>query len=85
MAITLSSKTKQSVEKVTGLSYDEILTLDTDELRTKIEEKIGKKLKFGMNTDKRLPRRGSVYLALNRFFDFNSKSLDKAIDSLTTK
>lgn len=82
MAIILNKETKLSIQKVTGLSYEDIVSMDIDTLREHIEKKIGKKLKFKANRDKRIPSRGSVYLALNRFFDFNIKGLNKFIDSL---
>lgn len=82
MAIILNNETKLSIEKITGINYDDIVLMDIDTLRACIEKKIGKKLKFKPNRDKRLPSRGSVYLSLNRFFDFNIKKLNKYIDSL---
>jgi hypothetical protein len=83
MEITLNSKTKATIARVTGIKYDEIISMDSEDLQKRIEKKIGKKLTFGSNYDKRLPdSRGSVYLYLNRLFSFDTNKLDKFIDSL---
>ena len=82
MQITLNQESKRSVEKMTGLSYDQIISMEIEDVESAIEKKIGKKLKFNTEKDSRLPNRGSVYLSLNRFFDFNHKKMDKFIDSL---
>lgn len=82
MAIVLNNETKLSIEKITGISYEDIVSMDVDILRNRIEKKIGKKLKFKPDCDRRLPNRGSVYLFLHRFFDFNIKKLNKYIESL---
>lgn len=80
--MTLNNETKLSIERTTGICYNDILSMDIEELENKIEKKVGKKLTFKLTSDKRLPSRGSVYLFLHRFFDFNSKKMDKFIDSL---
>lgn len=82
MQITLNQTSKKSIERITGLSYEEITSMNVEDIDSAIEKKIGKKLEFKHKKDSRLPNRGSVYLALNRFIDFNRKKLDKFIDSL---
>ena len=83
MLITLNQESKRSIEKTTGLSYAQITTMEMEDIDNAIEKKIGKKLKFSSKEDSRLPRRGSVYLTFNRFFNFNHKKMDKFIDSLS--
>jgi hypothetical protein len=84
MQISLNQESKRSIEKTTGLSYDQITSMELGDIESAIEKKIGKKLKFKHKRDSRLPSsRGSVYLFLNRFFDFNRKKMDKFIDSLS--
>lgn len=83
MAIMLNNETKATIARVTGIKYDEIISMDIEELQKKIEKKTGKKLVFDLNPDERLPKsRGSVYIHLNRLFSFNTNKLDKFIDSL---
>lgn len=83
MEMTLNQISKKSIEKQTGLTWNQIVNMDVGELDKAIERKIGKKLSFPQKSDSRLSGRGSVYLALNRFFDFNHKKMDKIIDSIS--
>jgi len=83
MLITLTPESKRSIEKATGLSYAQITSMEIEDIDRVIEKKIGKKLQFSNKEDIRLPKRGSVYLAFNRFFDFNHKKMNKFIDSLS--
>ena len=83
MQISLNQKSKEAIEKITGLTYDQITSMEIEDIESSIEKKIGKKLNFRHKKDSRLPSRGSVYLSLNRFFDFNHKKMDKFIDSLS--
>jgi hypothetical protein len=83
MPILLNIESKKSIEKITGLSYENIVSMNVEDIDGAIEKRIGKKLKFKNIKDSRLPSRGSVYLALNRFFDFNHKKMNKFIDSFS--
>lgn len=83
MEMTLNQISKRSIEKQTGLTWTQIVDMDIEELDKAIERKIRKKLTFPQKVDSRLSGRGSVYLALNRFFDFNHKKMDKIIDSMS--
>lgn len=85
MEMTLNQISKKTIEKQTGLSWNQIVNMDVEELDKAIEKKIGKKLSFSKKQDSRLSGRGSVYLALNRFFDFNRKKMDKIIDSMSVE
>ena len=85
MDVTLNETSKKSIEKQTGLSMEQIICMDIDELDRAIEKKIGKKLSFPKKQDSRLSGRGSVYLALNRFFDFNHRKMNKIIDSMSVE
>ena len=82
MTITLNKQSRASIEKITGIPYDDLLAMDVEEIDVAIEKKIGKKLKFKPVTDFRLIGRGSVYLYLNRLFDFNAKKLNRYIDRI---
>jgi F0F1-type ATP synthase delta subunit len=82
MAIGLNSQSRASIERITGISYDDLLVMDIDSIDAVIEKKIGKKLKFKPITDHRLIGRGSIYLYLNRLFDFNIKKLNRYIDRI---
>ena len=82
MTYILNQESRASIEEVTGISYDEILKMDIEEINKRIEKKIRKKLKFKPFKNTRLIGRGSVYMYLNRLFDFNTKKLDKFIDAL---
>ena len=82
MTITLNEQSRASIEKVTGISYTDLLAMDIDSIDSIIEKKIGKKLKFKPVSDNRLIGRGSVYLYLNRIFDFNIKKLNRYIDRI---
>lgn len=81
MSIKLNKKSIESNEKLTGIPYHDIILMDVDQIDGLIEKKIRKKLKFNFAKNPFDPR-GSVYLTLCRFFDFNTKNLDKKIDSL---
>lgn len=83
MEMALNQISKKSIEKQTGLTWSQIVNMDVEELDKAIERKIGKRLSFPKKHDSRLSGRGSVYLALNRFFDFNHKKMDKIIDSMS--
>jgi hypothetical protein len=87
MDISLSEETKTSLKRTTGISYDEILLIDADEQTKRIEEKIGRKLQFSPVKDVRFRflMRGSILLYLNRFFVFDSKKMDKQIESILKK
>lgn len=85
MEMILNKISKKSIERQTGLSWSQIVSMDVEELDKAIERKIGKKLSFSKKYDSRLSGRGSVYLALNRFFDFNHKKMDEIIDAMPIK
>ena len=82
MQYNLNDKSKQSIERVTGMSCDAIMAMDTEEITTRIENKIKKKLTFLKTDDDRLLGRGSVYAFLNRFIDFDRKKIDKELDKI---
>ena len=82
MVTSLNKQSRASIEKVTGIPYDDLLAMDIDSIDAVIEKKIGKKLKLRPITDHRLIGRGSVYLYLNRLFDIDAKKLDRYIDRI---
>jgi len=82
MAITLNKQSRASIEKITGIPYNDLLAMDIEEIDTVIEKKTGKKLTLKPVTDYQLIGRGSVYLYLNRIFDFNIKNLNRYIDRI---
>ena len=82
MTISLNSQSRASIEKMTGISYNDLLTMDVGSIDAVIEKKTGKKLKFKPIADYQLIGRGSVYLYLNRLFDFDVKKLNRYIDRI---
>jgi hypothetical protein len=84
MSSALNEQTKRSIEKNTGIPYDDIVSMDVEELERRICEKVGKKrLAFSSDSDPRLPgMRGAIYWSLERWFSFNAKKMDKYIDRL---
>jgi len=82
MTISLNKQSRDSIGKQTGIPYDDLLTMDIDSIDAIIEKKIGKKLKFKPIADDQLIGRGSVYLYLNRLFDFNIKKQNRYIDRI---
>lgn len=84
MSFALNEQTKRSIEKNTGIPYDEIISMDVEALDKRICKKIGKKrLAFNPDNDTRLPgMRGAIYWSLGRWFGFNTKKMDRYIDRL---
>jgi len=80
--ITLNNQTISSIENITGIKYDDIISMDSDCLTQKIQKKIGKKLRFKRINNNHLIGRGSVYIYLNRLFDFKIKKIDRYIDNI---
>lgn len=83
MAFTLNQTSKNYIEKITGLSWNQVVEMDVEDLDKAIEKKIGKHLTFFKREDSRLSGRGSVYLTLKRFLTFNHKKMNKVIDSIS--
>ena len=63
---TLSDKTKQAIEKSTGLTMYEITVLDMKTLEDKIETKICKKLSYMPHSYKRILSMGKIDKALSK-------------------
>ena len=85
MVTTLNEKSKRTIEKRLGLSFSEMSSMSAIELDKVVEQKIGKPLKFRPIADERLIGRGSVYLYLNRLFEFEHKKMDRYIDSIKVR
>lgn len=68
--LTLNRKSKETIEKKVGCSFDELVRSDVDLLDNAIEKKIGKKLKHQFKVGNYVAR-GSVYLFLKRLVDQN--------------
>lgn len=83
MAFTLNQTSKKYLEQVSGLSWNQVIEMDVEDLDKAIEKKIGKQLTFFKRDDSRLPGRGSVYLTLKRFLSFNHRKMNKIIDSIS--
>jgi len=82
MTYRLNEQSKASIERATGISYNDLLNMDVGSIDRVIEKKIGKKLKYKPVVDSRLMGRGSVYLYLNRLFDIDVAKLDRYIDRI---
>ena len=63
----INLKTKNAIERITGLSSVEIGNMEIEEVDSVIEKKIGKKLKIDTRLDSHFIPRGNVYLFLRRF------------------
>lgn len=74
----LNEKSKKSIEKKTGLTFDELISKDAETIDSIIEEKIGKKLKNEYKIGDFVAR-GSVYIFLKRLIG------KKDIDSVLSK
>lgn len=85
MEFTLNQTSRRSIEKQTGLTWSQIVMMESGDLDRAIERKIKKQLSFSKKLDLHLSGRGSVYLSLKRFFDFNKKNLDRRIDSMSVE
>jgi len=82
MTVSLNKQSRASIEKVTGIPFDDLVAMDIDSIDAFIEKKIGKKLNQRPITDQRLIGRGSVYLFLNRLFDMDTKKMNRYIDRI---
>jgi hypothetical protein len=87
MDITLSEQSKRSIEKKLNVSYEELISMDADKQREKVESKIGKRLTFQPTTDNRFRSmiRGSMLLFFNKFFEFDSNKMDKRLDLIAKR
>jgi hypothetical protein len=81
MDFALNQETKASIRRVTGMTVEEIRDTDSDVLQQRIEKKIGKELRFNKNGERPIGR-GSVHIALGRFFTFDRSEMEKRIDSI---
>lgn len=78
--LELNEKTKNNIENRTGIQFEDILSMDFEQIDERIETKIGKQLEYDINPDKRLIGRGSVYIALMRLLGI--KEIDKKISRI---
>ena len=65
----LNEKSRNNIQKATGMTIEEIIRSDFKDIDKKIESKIGKKLEYPKMPDKRLLGRGQIYSYFNRFID----------------
>jgi len=82
----LNMQSKHNIKEVTGLTFEELIGMDFDDIDKAIEQKIGKKLKFMRSGDPRLIMRGQVYHYLGRMADMGDidKRLGEIADSAET-
>ena len=87
MNISLSEQSKNSIKKMLDVSYEELISMDADEQRKRVESKIGKRLTYQPITDKRflLMARGSMLLFFNKFFEFNREKTEKDLDLIAKR
>jgi len=76
---TLQPQTINALERQTGFTYEELTSLDTEELEIRIEKRIGKKL-TSFYGDEVLTPRGSVYLSLNRIT--TEEEVDRILEAI---
>lgn len=65
---TVSEKTRENIERNTGIKSSEITSMDHEEMDKIIEKKIGKHLQLKVLEGYNLLPRGSVYIFTNRLF-----------------
>ncbi|MBP6429919.1 MAG: hypothetical protein KA273_05920 [Bacteroidales bacterium] len=75
----LNDKSKKSIEKKTGLAFEELISTDAETIDSIIEEKIGKKLKNKYKFGNYVAR-GSVYIYLKRLL--NRKDIDSILSKI---
>lgn len=75
----LNEKSKNSLLKRTGLTFDELVNMSAEDIDAHIERKIGKSLKFSVSM-KNLVNRGSVYLFFRRLI--SSKKLNRKLSKI---
>lgn len=78
--LALNNKTKENITKRTGIDFEAIANMDFNDVDNLIEKKIGKKLTFPENVNKKLSNRGSVYLSLFRFLHI--EEIDKLLSKI---
>ena len=77
---TLNPDTKARILKRTGLSVEEMIHMDVDEIDGIISKKIGKPLEYQPINDDRLVGRGSAYVANGRLM--NVKRADEVLSKV---
>ncbi|GHT58972.1 hypothetical protein FACS18945_5180 [Bacteroidia bacterium] len=77
---TLNDSSRKIIEKRLNLRFSDVISMDAHALDKVVEVRIGKRLKNTPISDERLIGRGSPYLYLNRFIEFNRKELNKYDD-----
>ena len=72
----LNDRSKASILKRTGLTFEQIQSMSLEEIERHIEKKIGRKLELKMPKNHYLQTtvRGSVWLFLNRINNFKKES-----------
>lgn len=77
----LDPRMQEMIAEDVGIPFEEIAGMDCEDIDTRIESKIGKKLGYKKNDlDERLNSRGSMYLALDRLLDIDD--IDERIKNL---
>jgi hypothetical protein len=76
---SLSEKSKNIIQRRTGIDPSKVSMMDHEEIDELIEKKIGKKLELGLLKAKGLTARGNVYIHLGRLISdgWISKRLSK--------
>lgn len=72
-----SDRSKASIEKSTGISFEKLSRMPMEEIEKIIQEKKGKRLSPRAKTDHRYFGRGTVYLFHNRIDEM--KDLDERL------
>lgn len=66
----LNKQTQKSLFRKVGLTYEQMLQMDAEEIDAFIEKRIGKKLALGVSL-KNMVNRGSVYLFSKRLLSIS--------------
>ena len=76
----LNEASKESIFLATGITYEDLIDMDFEEIDKTISKKIGKKIQYMKPKDTRLFGRGQVYFTLGRLL--NKDKIDKKISKI---
>ncbi len=80
MYFVLNDKSKKSIERRTGISVQEMISMDAVDIDNTLEKKARKKFKYLIKIGNVLISRGSVYLFLQRLIPMGR--IDKKLSKI---
>lgn len=76
----LNQKSKNRISKSVGLPFEQVVSMDVEDLDNQIEKQIGKKLYPSYRKGNTLINRGSVYMYLQRLI--SRSSIDEKLSKI---